>query len=461
MPMVKRMNKTKSKRKVNGAGKLAIALILAALTLGGIGWFVLNPNIPQLLRNSRNKSGEVKVERLKQDGAVMAFFYPAFDEVVINERIAQKINEIQQDLTYGEDIEIKVDYTMTQLNNQWISLVFDAVNNQNDDVFYSSLLWNITTQQEVELEGLFDETLLRKVSLKIRNELKKMDSMQDYAYTLGFYQKTASDAINFNQFLLESDKITFFFDTNQFGNHPALSISFPMNEIANYITLDLGVMPSVEEPLVSLPERVIDPNRPMVALTFDDGPSKKNTPILIDALEQYGQVATFYMLGNRIPGNEAIVQEMINNGNEAASHSYNHPKLNKLNSTDLNYQLNQTSHLINELSGGLYQVKTFRPPYGASNETVKAASPYPFILWNIDTEDWKTRNADSTVSNIMNQVEDGDIILMHDIHAETIDAAIRVIPQLVEAGFQLVTVSELMEAKGVTMEPGKAYRSAN
>ena len=98
-----------------------------------------------------------------------------------------------------------------------------------------------------------------------------------------------------------------------------------------------------------------------------------------------------------------------------------------------------------------------RPPYGAINDTVKANVGMPMILWSIDTLDWKTRNAQSTINNVMTKVKDGDIILMHDIHTETVDAALTLIPKLEEAGYQLVTVSEMAQAKGVTLENGKAY----
>ena len=79
------------------------------------------------------------------------------------------------------------------------------------------------------------------------------------------------------------------------------------------------------------------------------------------------------------------------------------------------------------------------------------------ILWNIDTLDWKTRNAEATVNTVMESVKDGDIILMHDIHTESVDAAVELIPKLIDAGFQLVTVSEMAAAKGIVLENGKSY----
>ena len=98
-----------------------------------------------------------------------------------------------------------------------------------------------------------------------------------------------------------------------------------------------------------------------------------------------------------------------------------------------------------------------RPPFGATNDTVKANVGLPIILWSIDTLDWKTLNTESTVNSIMTLAEDGDIILMHDIHSASIDAAIQVIPQLINQGYQLVTVSEMADAKGIVMKNGTIY----
>lgn len=98
-----------------------------------------------------------------------------------------------------------------------------------------------------------------------------------------------------------------------------------------------------------------------------------------------------------------------------------------------------------------------RPPYGAVSDALRENAEKPMILWNIDTLDWKTRNVQQTVDNVMNDVKDGDIILMHDIYKETIDAALELIPKLEQEGYQLVTVSELAQAKGQILENGKVY----
>lgn len=185
----------------------------------------------------------------------------------------------------------------------------------------------------------------------------------------------------------------------------------------------------------------IDPNKPMVALTFDDGPSGANTPRLLDCLEQYGAHATFFVVGENIGGHEDIIQRAYSIGCEIGNHSTTHAKLTTLSNEGISNEIQPVVATIRSLTGQSSVI--CRPPYGAVNDTVVSVINAPVILWSIDTLDWKTRNADTTVATIQQQVSDGDIILLHDIHQQSVDAAIRIIPWLIDNGYQLVTVSEL------------------
>ena len=167
------------------------------------------------------------------------------------------------------------------------------------------------------------------------------------------------------------------------------------------------------------------------------------------------------MVGTNVELYPDVVKAVAESGSEIASHTYSHPNLTKLSNDRLNYQLSRVSELVSELTGRQIQVKTLRPPYGAVSEQVKEASAVPLILWSMDTLDWKTRDAQKTISHVLENVEDGDIILMHDIHAESADAAAAIIPQLTAMGYQLVTVQELMEAKGLEMVPGQKIFSGH
>lgn len=206
--------------------------------------------------------------------------------------------------------------------------------------------------------------------------------------------------------------------------------------------------------LVSKKESSIDPKKPMVALTFDDGPGKR-TGELLAQLEKYNAHATFFMLGQKVSSYPDVVKKMKEIGCELGNHSYSHQNLAKASVAGITDELGKTNAGIAQIAGEGATV--MRPPYGAISDTLKATVGMPMILWNIDTLDWKTRNAQKTIETTMNNVDDGDIILLHDIHTESVDAALKLIPMLEKEGYQLVTVSELAAAKGVTLENGGRY----
>lgn len=194
----------------------------------------------------------------------------------------------------------------------------------------------------------------------------------------------------------------------------------------------------------------------MVALTFDDGPSKHTTRIL-DCLEKYNAKATFFVVGNSVTAYPSIVKRAHDMGMEIGNHTMTHKNLKTLGADGVRKELNAGATTI--LNATNVKPALIRPPYGNYNSTVSSVANAPLILWCIDTLDWKTRNADKTVASILNNVKDGDIILMHDLYSQSADAAIRVIPELISRGYRLVTVSEMAKAKGISLQNGKAYGS--
>ncbi|MCH5186761.1 MAG: polysaccharide deacetylase family protein [Oscillospiraceae bacterium] len=202
----------------------------------------------------------------------------------------------------------------------------------------------------------------------------------------------------------------------------------------------------------------IDPNRPMVALTFDDGPGPYTEKIL-NCLVENNAKATFFVVGNRLKTYSGQLKREAELGMEIGCHSWSHANLTTLGASAISSQIKDTNNLVKELTG-VYPA-TLRPPYGSHNAAVRSAAGAPIILWSIDTLDWKTKNADSTYNSVMNNVKDGDIILMHDIHSATADAALRIIPALIERGYQLVTVSELGEYKAGGLGAGQVYGRIN
>ena len=190
-----------------------------------------------------------------------------------------------------------------------------------------------------------------------------------------------------------------------------------------------------------------------VALTYDDGPSKY-TPQILDCLEKYGAKATFFVVGNSVYAYPDTVRRAFDLGMEIGNHTMSHPKLTTISLSSVSLQINSNAEVVENVTG--VRPNLVRPPYGSYNNSVLTKANLPFILWSIDTLDWKTRNAQKTIDAVLSDVSDGDIILMHDLYLPTAEATKVLVPKLIEMGFDLVTVSELAERKGVTLNT-RAY----
>lgn len=199
----------------------------------------------------------------------------------------------------------------------------------------------------------------------------------------------------------------------------------------------------------------IDPTKPMVALTFDDGPGGESTIRILDALKKYNAHATFFVVGSNIDKYADIIKREAAEGSEVGNHTNSHAQLTKLDTDGILSEVNGVKEKVMQLTG--QSVVPIRPPYGAVDDNVMAAISDPVILWSIDTLDWKTRDAQSTIQNIQSSVYDGAIILMHDIYSTTADAAVNIIDWLHSQGYQMVTVSELGYYRRGGLKTGVRY----
>ena len=204
----------------------------------------------------------------------------------------------------------------------------------------------------------------------------------------------------------------------------------------------------------------IDPNKPMVALTFDDGPGPY-TNRLLDCFERNHGRGTFMMVGSSIGSYPSAVKRMVSLHCELGNHSWSHPAMTTLGNASISSQFSNTSAKIFSVTGRYPTVA--RLPYGDGHNSSRVLSciGLPSIYWSIDTMDWaNTGNPQHTINAVLNNVKSGDIILMHDIHSSTVTACETIIPELTRRGFQLVTVSELAQYKGKTsLSAGRTYYS--
>ena len=190
--------------------------------------------------------------------------------------------------------------------------------------------------------------------------------------------------------------------------------------------------------------------RPMLAITLDDGPGQY-TDTLLDCLEEYGAHATFFMLGQNVESYPDTVKRMVELGCEIGNHSWDHENMYNLSLDGVAQEFSQTDNALIEACGQAATVA--RAPYGNLSQDIIDTVGKPFFMWSLDSRDWDYKDVDKDYNEVMNgDLTDGTIILMHDIHEPSVQALLRIIPELIEKGYKLVTVSELAEAKGVTLQ---------
>lgn len=179
-----------------------------------------------------------------------------------------------------------------------------------------------------------------------------------------------------------------------------------------------------------------------VALTFDDGPHPVYTPEMLDLLKEKNIKATFFLLGEQVEQYPDIVKRMNDEGHLIGNHSYKHEQLSKLSSVQACSQVNRTNELIYAITGKYPEY--LRPPFGDWKDRLDCEVNMVEVLWDVDTLDWSSQNKDKVVSKVMKNVEEGDIILMHDSYESTVKATAEIIDRLQKDEYEFVTVDELI-----------------
>ncbi len=183
-------------------------------------------------------------------------------------------------------------------------------------------------------------------------------------------------------------------------------------------------------------------NEKSIALTFDDGPKRETTSKLLDILSQKGIKASFFILGQNIDGNEDLLTRMKDEGHIIGSHSMYHHNLSQMNEKTLTQDFGEMDQKANKIFKEPF--KYIRPPYGAANPLVAKIANRPLIEWSVDSKDWSTKNTQMIINQVTQTTQSGSIILMHDIYPETINAVPTIIDNLIQQGYNFVTVDALL-----------------
>ena len=196
------------------------------------------------------------------------------------------------------------------------------------------------------------------------------------------------------------------------------------------------------EQAVETVNELSDEEHPEIALTFDDGPHEVYTGQLLDGLKERGVQVTFFLIGQNIEGKEDVVKRMKAEGHLIGNHTYHHVNLKELSQKEAKQEIQKAGNKIYESTG--ICTAFVRPPFGEWKKNLDLDMTMIPVCWNIDSLDWTTENTEKIIKRVVKDVEEDDIILMHDVYKTSVEAALQIVDILKERGYEFVTVDKLL-----------------
>lgn len=382
-----------------------------------------------------------------------AIHYPETDNKAFNDAVLQYITDSKENylssMKENKDKEVMGELNISletfPYQKKYYSFVLTKMlytGGANPEVSTKTFFINQETGELISIKTLLnnDKNNLSVLATHVRNDLQQNLKLKDELFKEDLIKSTEPKWSNFNRFAIVDDSIQFYFDEYEIASGAAGPpiVKLPLSLINPLLASDFQI--AMEKPVK--PTNTGDPNKKRIALTFDDGPHPKVTEQILNTLDKYHAKATFFMLGSRVQYYPDIARDVLARGHEIGNHSWNHPVLTKLS---LESAVNQYTSTVAEIEKALNQKPTvFRPPYGATNDTINSQISVPVVLWSIDTLDWKYRNAQQLLPNVKNNLHNNAIVLMHDIHQSTADGLDSVLAYLQGQGYEFVTVSEIL-----------------
>ena len=380
----------------------------------------------------------------------------------INKYVKTKKKEFLNVANKNTSKEIKYDFILQADNNKLnnnldihlIALSYTGGNHYIRDDY--SIHYDIDNNKYMNLSDYFiNQESFKRIDDLVYYELKNNEKFkQDNLSEILIRRGISPNNSNYKHFLFKNN---------------GLEISFPPEQISSWSSGEIKVLIPYEELNDLLKEKyrgkvenskkeTIIPkirslsqfkDKKLVAFTFDDGPNTKTTNLLLDNLDKYNAKVTFFVLGSRVDMHKEVLKRAYLEGNQIGSHTYNHKNLNLLDNDEIRKEIDNTNELIKEVIGVYPSI--LRPPYGNINKKVQKEVKMPSILWSVDTLDWKYRDREKVKKTILENVHDGDIILLHDLYKTSIEGALDAMEELYKEGYRFVTIQELAFLKDIEL----------
>lgn len=378
-----------------------------------------------VIRNNYSPNDKVKTIIIDNKNMVVGINYPITNIYKLNRTIKKNVNKIYKNFknSYRKNnlknnrSELNIDYKIYNLDNKYISIkldVFEFINNKEKKQIIT-YFFDIKNNKFLLFNDIVSNKEFNK-NIKTKYNIKNKPN---------------------NLFTISNSYLTIYIEEKE----KYKSIKIPLENINFLFDIELGTDIKTKYKKVNAEKNVIDINDKIIALTFDDGPSKYTDEIL-NLLDKYNANATFFVLGNKVELYKETINKSIINGNEIGNHSYNHKWLIKLKKEEFLDQINKTQDIIKKTFD--YTPKVLRPTYGSINSLIRENTNLRITLWNVDTLDWKYKNPKTIASRVIGHVKDGSIVLMHDTHKQTVKALEMILNDLSNE-YKFVTVSELDE----------------
>ena len=370
------------------------------------------------------------------DNEYVSINYPVTNINVLDDAISSYVNKIYynfKNMDSTDTPELNISYTYKEINNDIInvSLQTEIVTDKTINKI-KTFTYNKHNDKFLTMEDLVQD--LDGLDYEIKKELleKYQDADMDYLSN-----------VSYDFFTIDDENLTIYFNPAEIKSDrdELIYLDIPLDSLKLLIDIDKtegsDTYLSIKRKNVSLDDKV-------VAITFDDGPSKYTEKIL-DILKKYDASGTFFLIGNKVEFYGDTLRRILEEGSEIGNHSYDHKLLTRLSKEEFQVEINKTQEAIKKVTG--FTPTLFRPTYGGYNNTLKSYTDLKFVLWDVDSRDWQVKTKDKILKNVLPNVKSGSIILLHDNHEYSLNSLDDILKNLKNQGYKFVTVTELLELK--------------